>query len=60
MSLKTGEVMWTLHYDKKCHAVKYIDCRVQTNTKSNKRQPKAVVQGFAKSVVIENSRAVIL
>ena len=37
-----------------------IICNVPCETKWNKTQPNIVMQGFAKDVVIENNKAIIL
>ena len=52
MSQKTGAVMWSVHFRNTCYVVKDIQCFVPIGTKGNKRQPKGVVQGFCKEVVI--------
>lgn len=59
MTQKTGEVMWSIHFRNKCYFVKDISCMVPTVTKTNKKQPKGVVQGFCKEVLIKESVAII-
>lgn len=59
MTLKKGEVIWSLHFRKKCYFVKNINCLVPTNTKINKTQPKGVVQGFCTDIKLEKDVAII-
>jgi hypothetical protein len=54
---QTGEL--TLHWNKQCIPVKDIICNVPVETKWNKQQPHVVLQGWARSVEIENKRAII-
>jgi len=50
----------SIHYKKQCIIVDDIICNVPCETKWNKTQPNIVMQGFAKNVVIENNKAIIL
>lgn len=59
MTKKTGRVVWSVHFRKKCYFVENIHCFVATNTKINRTQPKGVVQGFCTNVIIENNIAII-
>lgn len=59
LTLKTGEVHWSVHFRQKCYMVKNIQCLVPTNTKTNRTQPRGVVQGFCTDVLIENGTAII-
>jgi len=59
MTQKTGEVHWTVHFRDKCHQVKNILCKVQSNTKANKDQPRGVVQGYCTEVIIDKESATI-
>lgn len=49
----------SVHFKKKCTIVDNIECRVPVETKWNAEQPRLVMQGFAKEVVIENNKAII-
>lgn len=49
----------SIHFQKKCHIVKNINCTVPTNTRWSKRQPNIVMCGKANQIVIENDEAVI-
>jgi len=59
MTQKTGEVIWSVHFRQTCYMVKNIQCQVPTNTKTNRIQPRGVVQGFCKEVIIQNDTAII-
>jgi hypothetical protein len=59
MTQKTGKVFWSIHYRQTCYYVNNIECLVPTNTKENPRQPKAVVQGFCKEILIQDGTAII-
>jgi hypothetical protein len=52
----------TVHFKKECIPVKDVKCIVPCETKWNpaNRQPRLVMQGFAKEVVIKNKIAYIL
>lgn len=43
---------WSIHYRGKCHIVDDFKCLVETEGKTNKKQPKRVVQGFTSEVKI--------
>ena len=53
----TGEL--TLHWNKQCIPVKDIECNVPVETKWNNQQPRVVLRGFAKTIKIENNKALI-
>ena len=57
-SLHAGKVMWTVHYRKTCYVVNSVVCSVPTVSKTNKRQPYAVMQGFASNVIIDSNKNV--
>lgn len=42
----------SVHYKNRCFIVDNVDCYAPAFSKYNKRQPKLVMQGFAKEVVI--------
>lgn len=49
----------TVHYRKTCYIVNNIECLAPTQSKWNRIQPRLVIQGFAKEVIIENDKAYI-
>lgn len=59
LSKQMGYVVWSVHFDKECKFVKAIDCSVPCESKVNKRQPYAVMRGFAKSVTVKDNVAYI-
>ena len=42
----------SIHFNKQCMRADNIVCEVPTETKWNKTQPKLVIRGFAKEVII--------
>lgn len=55
MTNKSGNVKWSIHFKGRCIIVDYFNCYVCTESKSNKVQPKAVVRGFCKDVVVTHN-----
>lgn len=53
----TGDI--TLHWNKQCIPVQNIVCHVPVETKWNKQQPRVVLRGFAKEIIIEDGTATI-
>jgi L-aminopeptidase/D-esterase-like protein len=47
---EAGLPVWSFHYEGTCYIANKIVCDVPLETKSNKRQPYAVVQGMARTV----------
>ncbi len=58
-SQKMGETYWSVHFKDVCYFVKGIDCRVPTQSKNQKIQPRAIMIGFANKVELQNSIAII-
>jgi hypothetical protein len=54
-----GCTVWSIHYNGSCHLVLEIDCKVPTQSKSNARQPRAVIVGKCDKITIVNERAII-
>ena len=48
-----------MHFRGKCYRVDDVVCEVPTESKWNKTQPNLVMQGWAKSLDIENNVAKI-
>ena len=44
----------SIHFNKTCHVVKDVKCEVPCETKWRPRQPRLIMQGFARNVRIEN------
>jgi hypothetical protein len=47
---QAGLPVWSFHYGGTCYTANKIVCDMPISTKSNKRQPMAVVQGWASKV----------
>jgi len=58
-SLRQKKVLWSVHWDRTCYIVDKIQCNVACESKSNKRQPYAVIRGWASNVTVENGVATI-
>lgn len=58
-SLRQKKTLWSVHWKGACYIVEHIQCNVPCESKTNKRQPYAVMRGFAADVVISESRATI-
>lgn len=43
----------TIHFRKACHSVQHIRCEVPCETKWRTAQPRIVMQGFARDVIID-------
>lgn len=50
----------SVHFKKQCTVIKDIDCRVPVETKYNKTQPRLIMRGFCKEIIIDNDRAIII
>jgi len=50
----------SVHFKDSCSVVDDIDCQVPCETKWKLTQPKLVMQGFAKQVIIKNNKATII
>lgn len=59
-SKQAKEVIWSVHFQNVCHLVKRVECKVPIETKVNKRQPYAVVRGWAKDVIINETSGAII
>lgn len=49
----------SVHFQKKCHIVKNIICKVPTKTRWSLRQPNIVMCGKANQIIVENDEAII-
>jgi hypothetical protein len=58
-SLTARKTKWSVHYRGVCHIVDDIVCYVPTATRRRKRQPRGVVVGRAKTVVVKAGVATI-
>jgi len=58
-SLRQKKTLWSVHWKGSCYIAEQIVCKVSCESKANKRQPFAVMRGFANSVTVENGRVVI-
>lgn len=50
---------WSVHFKGKCHIVDEFECLVPNEGHTQKQQPKRIVRGFAKEVIIDNNKAII-
>lgn len=60
LSKRLGKTMWSVHFRGKCSMVENIACFTQAFSKTNKTQPFAVMQGFAKKVVVARDKTAII
>lgn len=60
LSKQLGKTMWSVHFRGKCHMVENIACFATGFSKTNKRQPYAVIQGFAEKVIVTSDRTAII
>jgi hypothetical protein len=51
---RLGRAVWSLHYLGVCYQAEKIICNVPCESKSNKRQPLAVMRGFSDSVIVKD------
>lgn len=58
-SLRQKKTLWSVHWKGACHITERIVCNVPCESKANKRQPYAVMRGFATNVTVEDGRVVI-
>lgn len=49
----------SVHFAGACHVVDSVDCRVPCESHRQKRQPRLIMRGFARRVVIANNAATI-
>ena len=47
---QSGKVKWTVHFRDKCLLVDHCVCAVKLETHTQRRQPVAVLRGFARKV----------
>lgn len=50
----------TIHFKKQCVAVNNVNCFVPTFSKWNKVQPRLVMQGWAKKIMITKDKIAII
>ncbi len=58
-SRKYKKDFWSVHFKHTCYIVEEIDCRIHTKSKTNKKQPRVVMRGSAKSVTLKDNTAII-
>lgn len=56
---KAKKIQVSVHYDKTCYIVDNVVCKVPTQGKLRKRQPRFVMSGKCKEFKIENGVAII-
>ncbi len=56
---RSGKVKWTVHFLGQCHIVDSFICKVRLETHTQRRQPVAVLRGFAQEVRVVEGHAVI-
>jgi hypothetical protein len=52
MSQRKGIPIISLHYKDQCHFIRELDCQVPTKSRFQKRQPRYVMTGNAKRIII--------
>lgn len=60
LSKQLGKVIWSVHFRERCYMVESIACFRNAFSKVNKRQPHAVMQGFAKKIIVTNDKTAII
>lgn len=50
----------TIHFKNQCIIVNEVNCLVPCETKRNKRQPRLVMRGFCKRILVNNKIGTIL
>jgi hypothetical protein len=50
----------SVHYRKRCYIVDHIACFTTAFTKWNKTQPRVVMQGWAKRVIVTRDKTAII
>lgn len=58
LSKQLGKPMWSVHFKNECKMVEKINCFSPAESKANKRQPYAVMQGFTTAVMVDNKNKV--
>lgn len=58
-SRRAGKPVISLHFQRKCHLVGNVECRVPLAGRIRKTQPAFVMAGLAKSIRIEDGVAII-
>jgi hypothetical protein len=58
-SLSQKRNVWSIHFNNQCILTHHVICLVPVESKENKKQPRAVMQGFASSVTVINNTAII-
>lgn len=59
-SQKAGAVRWSVHFGGQCMIVKDVHCDVACRSHAGKRQPRAVMRGWCRNVIVVKEVAVIL
>jgi len=58
-SLKYKQPKLSLHFSNTCHIIDKITCHVPTYSHNQKRQPRVIIKGNAKSIKILDGAATI-
>jgi hypothetical protein len=58
-SLQQKKTLWSVHWKGQCHVVEHVFCKTSCESKSNKKQPYAVMQGFASKIDFFDNMAII-
>ncbi len=58
-TLQHGAPRLSVHFLDRCHIVRAIKCLVPGESKVNKRQPRVVMQGWAREVELAGEAAII-
>jgi hypothetical protein len=59
LSKQRKGVVWSVHYKNQCMFVNNIICNVPCESKTNRRQPYAVIRGMANDITIVENTAII-
>ncbi len=49
----------TVHFRKKCYPTKNVECKVQVETKYSQTQPRLVLRGYCKEIIVQEDKIII-
>lgn len=55
-----GVHTWSVHFKKRCYFTENIECKVATESKTNKTQPYVVMQGMATEIKESEDKLIII
>lgn len=49
----------TVHFRGKCYPTKNVECKVQVETKYSQTQPRLVLRGYCKEIIVQEDKIII-